>query len=619
MLRDLAHAVLSAIRRRPAIHRPFHRLALALSRTGAGSALIRALMRPAAVTAADYRRWAEAHGALTAADRAAITAGIAAMADPPLISVIMAAYETHIPSLQEAIASVRDQLYPHWELCICDDGSPSPQVWAALTAAAAADPRIKIVRRDVNGHISLAANTALGLAKGVFAAFMDHDDRLAPDALFHIARCADADLIFTDEDKIDAEGRRFEPHFKTAWDPERMMAMNQVNHLTAIRLSLVRELGGLREGLEGAQDHDLVLRVAERTTPDRIRHIPRVLYHWRQMGQAASFSEDHQARCAEAARRAVQEHLQRTGQGGAVAEPISGAPGWTRVRRPLPHPAPKVSVVVPTRDRADLLTVCARGILQHTDYPDLELIIVDNGSVEEATRALFADLARDPRVSVLAAPGAFNFSALNNLGAAAAQGEVLVLLNNDIEITHPAWLGELVVQAVRPQVGAVGGRLLFPDGRVQHAGIVLGLGGQVAGHLHFGAPRHDPGYFGDLRLARNVSAVTAACLAIRRDLFLEIGGLDAEHLHVAFNDVDLCLRLTTAGYQVICTPLAELIHHESATRRTDVAGPAAARYARETAVMRERWSAALEADPWFNPNFDLQAGDYRLGAGGTAA
>ncbi len=617
-MRGLAYALLSAIRRRPRLHGPLHRLAVAVSRTGPGAALIRGLMRPASVTAADYQRWIARHDTLSAADRQAVAAEAAGLRVPPLISVVMAAYDTHPEVLAAALASVREQLYPHWQLCVADDASPSPGVWRSLRDAAAADPRIKVVRRDVNGHVSAATNSALALATGEFVAFLDHDDRLAPDALHEIAgeiqRHPDADLIFTDEDKIDARGRRFEPHFKTAWDPELMLGMNQVNHLAVYRRALVEAVGGLRPGFEGGQDHDLALRVSERTRPERIRHVPRILYHWRQAGRTASFSEADLDRCAEASRRAVQEHLQRTSQAGAIAERLAGSPGWLQVRRPPPQPAPRVSILVPTRDRPRLLSACAKGVLQHTDYPDLELIIVDNGSVEAATQRLFNDLARDPRVRILAAPGPFNYSALNNLAAAEAQGEVLVLLNNDIEVTDPAWLGELVVQAVRPQVGAVGARLLYPDGRVQHAGVVLGLGGQAAGHLHLGAPRHDPGYFGSLRLARNVSAVTGACLAIRRALYLQMGGLDAAQLAVAFNDVDLCLRLRAAGYQVVWTPRAELRHRESASRGGDLTGAAAERFARETAVMRERWGAEINADPWFNPNFDLAHGDYRLGA-----
>ena len=616
-VRDLAYALLSAVRRRPALHKPLHRLAVTLARTGPGAALIRALMRPAAVTAADYQQWIARYDTLSESKRQTILARVARMRAPPLISVVMAAYGTDPEVLLAALASLRDQLYPHWELCVADDASPAPEVWRALQAAAAADPRIKVVRRDQNGHISAATNTALALASGEFVAFMDHDDLLTADALAEVAqeieRHPDADLIFTDEDKIDAQGRRFEPHLKTAWDPELMTGLNQVNHLAVYRRSLVAAVGGLRVGFEGGQDHDLALRVAERTTKARIRHVPRILYHWRQAGGSASFSEANQDRCAEASRRAVQEHLERTGQGGATAERLEGSPGWLQVRRPLRQPAPQVSILVPTRDRARLLGACAQGVLQQTDYPDLEMIVVDNGSVEPETKRLFADLARDRRVRILAAPGPFNYSALNNQAAAAAAGEVLVLLNNDIKVTGRDWLRELVVQAVRPEVGAVGARLLYRDGRVQHAGVVLGLGGAAAGHLHSGAPRHDPGYFGSLRMARNVSAVTGACLAIRRELYLAMGGLDADQLAVAFNDVDLCLRLRSAGYQVIWTPRAELLHLESASRGGDLAGEAGERFARETAVMRERWGMVLGADPWFNPNFDLAHGGHRLG------
>jgi GT2 family glycosyltransferase len=307
----------------------------------------------------------------------------------------------------------------------------------------------------------------------------------------------------------------------------------------------------------------------------------------------------------------VEEHLARTGQARVTVANQADAPGWIEVRRAPPEPKPLVSVIVPTRDRADLLAQCCDGVLNRTDYAPLELIVVDNGSAEPATAALFDRLARDPRVRILPAPGPFNFSALNNLGAAQARGEVLLLLNNDVSMPRPDWLDALVAQAVRPSVGAAGARLLFPDGRLQHAGVLLGVG-DVAGHLGYGQPGDTGGYYEHLATPRTVSAVTAACLAIRKAVYDEAGGLDAEALPVAFNDVDLCLKLRARGYDIVWTPHAELVHHESASRGDERAPADQARFAAEMAVMRARWGAALDEDPFYSPLFDRSRSDHHL-------
>jgi GT2 family glycosyltransferase len=316
-------------------------------------------------------------------------------------------------------------------------------------------------------------------------------------------------------------------------------------------------------------------------------------------------------RCADAARRAVEEHLARLGETRATVANQADAPGWVEVRRAAPEPRPLVSVIVPTRDRAELLAQCADGVLNGTAYQPLELLIVDNGSVEPETKALFDRLRKDPRVRILEAPGPFNFSALNNRAAAEAKGEILLLLNNDISMIRPDWLDEMVAQAVRPSVGAVGARLLYPDGKVQHAGVVVGING-VAGHLLYHAPGDEPGYYKHLKTPRNVSAVTAACLAMRKSVYQEVGGLDAERLAVAFNDVDLCLKIRKAGYDIVWTPFAELYHHESASRGEDRAPADQARFNAEIATMRERWGKALESDPFYNAVFDHRRGDYHL-------
>jgi GT2 family glycosyltransferase len=593
-------------------------------RTG-GRVLRRFGWRPPAPEGAprqtDYARWVEQHDTLDEADRAAIRAHVARLRSPPLISVVMPAYETPAPLLRAAIASVRAQLYPHWELCIADDASPSARVAAVLAEAAAADPRIRWVRRETNGHIAAASNTALSLARGEFVALMDHDDLLPEHALYEVAAeleaHPDADILYSDEDKIDERGQRFDPHFKPAWSLDLMLGHNVVSHLGVYRRSLLERIGGFREGFEGSQDYDLALRAAGATSAGRIRHIPAILYHWRQAAVGGSFSQEQLDRCVDAARRAIADHLRVRGVAGAEVLPAPLAMNWTRVRWPLPDPAPRVSIVVPTRDGARLLAQCLNGVLRRTDYPDIEVLVIDNDSREPETLALFAELGADPRVRVLPMPGPFNYSALNNAAVEAASGSIILLLNNDVDVIGRDWLREMVALAVRPEVGAVGAKLLYGDGRVQHAGVVLGFGHHaggpgVAGHYGVFAGRDDPGYSGQYALARELGAVTGACLALRREVFLAVGGLDPVNLPVSFNDVDLCLRIRAMGLAIVWTPFAELYHLESATRGSDLRPDQIARATAEAEHMRQRWGPVLDADPFYNPVFDRADRTFRF-------
>ena len=620
-IRPVAVGLLAEIRKRPWLHRPMHALAVRASRHKMAATFIQAVLEEHYLTAYEYECWIRDNDTLSATDRQEIADKVAALTLRPLISVIMPVYATTPEFLTAAIASVRAQLFPHWELCMADDASPGEETWAILLSEAAQDSRIKILRRETNGHISAATNSALSMATGDFVAFMDHDDILPPHALFEVAAEILAnptvELIYSDEDKIDETGQRFDPHFKTGWNPELLLGQNMIKHLCIARRERVLHLGGARAGFEGSQDYDLALRIAEGVPAERIAHIPAILYHWRQRTAAKSFSESALDQCLEAARKAVTAHLERTGVKGAVVAPLSNAPAYLSVKRPLPDPLPLVSVIIPTRDRAELLKQCVQGVLKQTAYKALDVIIVDNDSAEPETHALLKRLARDKRVRVIPAPGPFNYSAINNMAVSHARGDILLFLNNDVAVIEPNWLGEMISQAARPEVGAVGAGLLYADGRVQHGGVILGVGGiagegAVAGHLYAGARSISKSYFNHLRLARNVSAVTAACMAMRKNVFLEAGGFDETNLAVAFNDVDLCLKVGALGYQLIWTPRATLYHLESASRGSDLDPEVIGRFRNEIAYMRSRWGAVLDSDPFYGPNFDKAHVDYRL-------
>ena len=550
-----------------------------------------------------YRLWIEMYDSPSRGQVAAMRAQARAMPDPPRFSVIVPAFDTPALPLREMIGSVRAQVYPHWELCVADDASTQPHVRAILREAAAADPRIRLVLRERNGNISAASNSALALATGDFAALLDHDDVLPPHALLTMAHAIRAnpraDILYSDEDKLDSDGHRYDPYFKPDYSPELLAGQNFISHLGVYRLSMLRELGGLREGFEGSQDYDLALRMAARTRGPVV-HVPHILYHWRVYPGAGTFSTTQLSRATLAARRAIREQAASLGES---VEVVDGVANYHRVVRAEPQAWPLVSAIVPTRDHLDVLRDCIDGLLHATDYPALEVVVVDNASSEPETLAYLAQLA-ERGVRVLSWPGAFNYSAINNFAATAARGDILLLLNSDVSMPSPGWLRAMVQHATRRGVGAVGARLLYPDGTVQHAGVVLGLGG-AAGHTHVGSARDDPGHFGQLMMEREVSAATAACLAVPRAAFEAVGGLDAEHLPVAFNDVDLCLRLRERGYRIVWTPHAELIHHESKSRGSDFTPERIEKFHAEVAYMTRRWGAALQADPFYNPNLSL--------------
>lgn len=560
----------------------------------------------------DYAEWIRRYDSLTDDGRSIIRQRIEKFQHKPLISVVMPTYNTEPQWLTQAIESVRKQLYPNWELCIADDASTDPRVLPILERYAKEDGRIKLVFRTHNGHISAASNSALKLISGEYITFLDHDDLLAEHALFWvvdaIVRNPDAKLIYSDEDKIDIAGRRSDPYFKCEWNEDLFYSHNMICHLSVYRSGIIRELGGLREGYEGAQDYDLALRCIERIEPRQIVHIPRVLYHWRiHYGSTASggVAKPYALRAGE---RAINEHLQRQGVDGR-AEPLPDLRMY-RVRYQLPKLLPMVSLIIPSRNGLRLIRQCIDSILRKTTYRNYEILIVDNGSDDPETLRYFEALEPDARVRIIRDNRPFNYSELINAAVASVSGTVIGLVNNDIEVISPEWLSEMVSHALRPDVGAVGARLWYPDGTLQHAGVVLGIRG-VAGHAHKYLRRHQNGYFARARLIQSFCAVTAACLVIRKETFKKVGGLN-EALQIAFNDVDFCLRVREAGYRNVYTPYAELYHHESATRGYDDASERRFRFSNESAYMKQLWGRLLVSDPAYSPNLTLEHQDFSL-------
>ncbi len=555
---------------------------------------------PAGQFGADpYALWVEAFNAVDEAGRERLRRRLSLMRTRPRLSVVMATYNTNHRFLEEALDSLLAQIYPDFEVVVADDCSPDPEVRAIVRRYAQRDSRVRLVERESNGGISAATNSAIAAATGEWLVFMDHDDTLAEYALLHVALAIegrpDATLLYSDEDKIDEVGRPFMPYFKSDFDPLLLLGQNYVCHLTTVRRDLVERVGGLRSEFDGSQDWDLVLRVAEAVPRETILHIPLVLYHWRSHVESTSRASAAKPWALEAGRRCVAAALERRGVAATVEEVEST--GFAQVRYQLPDPAPSVSVLVPTRD-GRLLERCLTTLLERTRYPDFEVLVIDNGSEKPETARLLASLTE--RVRVRRDDSPFNYSALHNAAVPETRGEVLVLLNDDTEIVDGDWLAALVAQLVQPGVGVVGAKLLYPDERIQHAGVVLGPNA-LAGHVGQFHHRLDKGYFGRTALATEFQAVTAACLAVRRETWDEVGGLD-EGLRVAFNDIDFCLRVRERGLAVTYTPLAELIHHESISRGTDQTGPNFVRFMGEVLWMRDRWGLEILHDPYYNPN-----------------
>lgn len=601
-------ALLSWALRNPGTVRTKAQRAVAMYKKGGLRAIKERLIR-----SDRYPEWVQMRDTITERDRQEMAEYIKTLSYQPQISILLPVYNVPESYLRAAIESVRSQIYQNWQLCIADDNSPSAHIKRVGQEYAALDPRITFVFRDQNGHIAEATNSAATLATGEFIGFLDHDDELREHALYWMARelndHPNADLIYSDEDKITEEGVRHYPHFKSDWNPELILSQNYVCHFTVVRRTLFEKLGGIRKGFDGAQDWDFVLRVSENTTPDNIRHIPKILYHWRVIDGSTAKATESKPYVTAAQIKAVSEHLERIGDRGARVESMP-AVSMLRVTYQIPEP-PLVSLIIPTHNQCEMLSTCVRGILESTAYKNIEILIVDNRSDEPETLRYLEQIGAQPRVKVIRDEGEFNFARINNDAVLRASGTILGFVNNDIQVMHPEWLGEMVSHVIRPNIGAVGARLLYPNGTVQHAGVILGIGG-VADHMMKHISAQSLGYFCRAILPQNLSAVTAACMLVKRDAFERVRGFDQDNFAVAYNDIDFCLRLRNAGYLITYTPYAELLHHESISRGYEDTPEKQARFQREYEAMKARWGSELSRDPYYNSNCSSERAYFEL-------
>ncbi len=527
----------------------------------------------------------------------------------PKVSVVVPVYNPPEAFLDAMIQSVLAQTYANWELCLAD-ASTEPHVRPMLEKYAR-DPRVRVQYLSENRGIVGNSNAALELASGEFVSLLDHDDTLAPFALFEVVAAInaqpDADFLYSDEDKLDRTGERVEPNFKPDWSPETLRSRNYVCHLTTLKRDLVQRLGGIRAGFDGAQDYDLVLRASEQA--QRIIHIPHVLYHWRMHAQSTAANKGSKSYAYENGKRALTEHFARIGVDASVHD---GPQLGTYQAVYHLRTQPLVSVVIPNKDHPEMLARCVDSLAK-SSYANYELLVVENGSERPETFTYYRELAKQPHATVLTWDRPFNYAAVNNFAASRAKGELVLFLNNDIESISPDWLEALVKIAVQPGVGAVGAKLYYADDTIQHAGIVVGMGG-VAGHGHLAYPRQAAGYMQRLTYTQNVAAVTGACLLMPKAVFDEVGGFD-EGFVLAFNDVDLCLQVLTKGYRVVWTPDAELYHLESKTRGPEDTDEKQKRFKREYDLFHLKWGHFLKAgDPYYSPHFRLDRPDFALKA-----
>lgn len=529
----------------------------------------------------------------------------------PLISIVIPLYSTPLPYLKELIQSVQKQTYGNWQLCLAD-GSPDEKVYQFLKKNYRREVRISYKKLKENGGISVNTNKAIELARGEYLMLCDHDDTLEPDALYEIVRAINshdhADVIYTDEDKVSMDGQHyFDPHFKSDFNLFRLRENNYICHIFAVKRQVAEAAGYFRSEFDGAQDFDFIFRCCEKA--EEIIHIPRVLYHWRCHMESTAADPESKAYAFEAGRKAVEEHYRRMGIPAEVE--MTQRPGWYRSRVKL-EGTPLVSVIIPNKDHIEDLELCLTSVTERSTYENYEILIVENNSEEAATFAYYQKLKeRFPKARVLTWEKEFNYSAINNFAAEQAKGEYLLFLNNDVEILTPDWMEEMLQICQQKEVSVVGAKLYYPDDTIQHAGVVMGLGG-IAGHIMCRGSREDAGYFGRMISVQEISAVTAACMMMKAEDFRLVEGFD-QGFQVAFNDIDLCMKVRKLGRKVVFTPYAELYHYESKSRGLEDTPEKQFRFEKEIKRFQEKWGEELKnGDPYYNPNLSVTEGDCSL-------
>ena len=532
--------------------------------------------------------------------------------EPVRFSIVVPTYNSNPGFLFECVESVLKQTYPHWQLILVDDASTEDETFRSLRTIGDLDRRIKVVKQQKNGHICKTTNIGIQKAKGNFVVFLDHDDMLSEHALNEMAAAIDrhpqAKLFYSDEDLVSEKGERLHAHFKPDWNPELLSAHNYITHVTCYCRSLLDELKGLTIGKEGAQDYDLALRASKLLNDEQIIHIPKILYHWRMHEDSTAMDASAKNYATEAGLQSLTGFVQSKNELAKVEH--AELDNFYKVIWPLPDFLPKASIIIPTRNGLDVLKPCVESVVETIDYDNYEIIIVDNGSDDRDTLNYLKDIDKDERIKVIPYNIPFNYSAINNFAVNQSEGSVLLFLNNDIEVKQPGWFKEMLSLACRPEIGCVGAKLYYPDGTIQHAGVILGLGGYAA-HSHRGIDGNSAGYINRLNVRQNLSAVTGACLMMRKEVFLTVGGMD-EEFAVAYNDVDLCLRVKDAGFKNVFTPYAELIHYESKTRGDEASEEEQQRFDAEKERLYQRWQKWIDHDPAYNPNLTRAREDFSI-------
>lgn len=564
---------------------------------------------------ASYHIWLEQNERIPSRESQQLTLNSCAL--QPKVSIIVPVYNTDPKLLSECINSVLAQGYENWQLCLVDDASSQSSTINTLKDYLQCDPRIKIQLREVNGHICHASNDALLMADGEWIALLDHDDLLAPHALFNVILAINnnpsASIFYSDEDKISIDGIRMEPHFKPAWSRDMLLSHNYISHLGVYKKALIDSIGGFRPGYEGSQDYDLLLRAIAKLEQEtenlslsrQIIHIPHILYHWRLSPGSTAINEQEKSYTDDAGLKALQDLMP------SLNVDKGKLPNTYKVTWPIPAPLPLVSIIIPTKNSAELVKMCIESIESRTQYTNYEILLIDNQSTDPIAIDYFNQLEQQNRVRLLSYNQVFNYSAINNFAVKHAKGSIIVLMNNDIEVINSDWLNEMVSLCVREEIGCVGAKLYYPNNTIQHAGVILGLGG-VAGHSHKHFVKSHDGYFKRLKIRQNLSAVTAACLAVRKSTYLQAGGLNEQQLTVAFNDVDFCLKVRQLGLVNVWTPFAELYHHESISRGAEDTPEKQIRFTQEIDYMKKTWRNELSSDPYYHPNLTRDREDFTL-------